>query len=171
MSLQDLLNIKDEHEFIMNCRRNLPLVGIGSSRNVYKLNDSQVLKVAKNTCGYLQNNVECNSFNEYKDLDIFAHIIDKNDDYLWLIQPFAISLKEDDEYFKQILEVVSCIEESKQYSSNKVFLNTLYKYLKNKNYKFLQDFKKHDSYGIIDGNVYIIDYGMTDEIFNNYFNR
>lgn len=171
MLLQDLLNIKDKHEFIMNCRRNLPLVGIGSSRNVYKLNDSQVLKVARWKLGYLQNSVECETFNIYKNLNIFANIIDKSDNYLWVIQPLATPLKEDDEYFKLILEMVSCIEESKQYFSNNVFLNTLYKYLKNKNYKFLQDFKKHDSYGIIDGNVYIIDYGMTDEIFNNYFNR
>ena len=171
MLLQQILSTKNERYFKRACNDWLPLLGCGSSRNVYKLNNNQVLKVAKGELGYLQNTEECNNFDKYKELNLFAEIINRDSNNSWIIQPLAISFKSEDAYLKLILEMISCVENNTDYYSEDIFLNTLYKYLKERSYTFLQDFKKYDSYGRIDNKVYIIDYGMNDNIFNTYFNK
>lgn len=166
--IKTILNIKNDRKFRIVCESNLQRIGCGTTRNVYKLNDKLVLKVANRKYGYTQNVSECNTFYKHKNLNVFVEIIDKAENYLWLIQPIATPLDEKDEKFKQIVDLVTHIEESKHYISNEDFLNNLYDFLKDVNINYLHDFKKCDSYGKIDGKVYVIDYAMNNEMFDYY---
>lgn len=144
-------------------------LGRGLSRNVYRLNSTQVIKVAEHDLGYSQNASEVDTYNTYGGLGIFNEIIDSAKCYLWVIQPLAAPLSSDDERFRQIVDLVEHIENSKNYSTDDAFLKKLYNFLINTQWKFLQDIKKCDSWGIINGNLKLIDYGMNNEAYNDYY--
>jgi hypothetical protein len=169
MTLSDLLSIKNEKQFSETCKDYLTHIGSGTSRDVYRLNSKQVIKVAKHDKGYAQNASECDVFDIYGGLGLFADIIKRADSYLWVIQPMTMPVYSNDEEFKKIVDLVTHIEESKQYSTDNVFLNNLYNFLKETEWKFLKDFKKCDSYGRINNVIHIIDYGMNNDAFDEYF--
>lgn len=170
MTLQDLLSISNESEFRDTCKDYLFQIGSGTSRDVYRLNSKQVIKVAKHDLGYTQNASECDVFNTYGGLELFNEITNSAKSYLWVIQPTATPLKSDDIDFQKIVELIYHIEQSKEYHTDNGFLNKLYGFLKNTEWRFLKDFKKHDSFGRVGNELRIIDYGMNNEAFKDYFN-
>ena len=115
MTLQDLLSIKSERVFKDTCKDNLRLLGSGVGRDVYKLNSKQVIKVARSDMGYTQNASEVDTFNAYKGLELFNEIINNAKCCLWVIQPLATPLSNNDTRFKQIVDVVDHIKCSKEY--------------------------------------------------------
>ena len=165
--IEKILNIKNDRKFRIVCESTLQLIGCGTTRTVYKLNDTLVLKVANRKYGYIQNISEYDVFCKYKNLKIFANIFNKDDNGLWIIQSLATPLNINDNDFKQILKVVNHVETSKHYYSNNLFLNNLYTFLKTININYLHDFKKCDSYGKINNELCIIDYSMNNEDFDN----
>lgn len=169
MTLSDLLSIDNAREFRLACKEYLSFVGGGSSRAVYRLNSGQVIKVARHDKGYAQNASECDVFDTYGGLGLFADIIKRADSYLWVIQPMAEPLTKDDADFRHIVELVHHIEQSREYRSDNEFMNKMYGFLKETEWKYLQDFKKHDSFGRINGEIRIIDYGMNNEAYKEYF--
>jgi hypothetical protein len=169
MTLQDLLSIKNEHQFRDTCSNYLAHIGSGCSRDVYRLNSKQVIKVAKHDLGYTQNASECDIFNTYGGLGLFNEITRSSDSYLWVIQPLAIPLEKDDARFGQLVNLIHHLETSREYVTDDSFLKTLYKFLIETEWKFLCDFKKCDSWGVISGELRIIDYGMNNEAYNEYF--
>ena len=169
MTLQDLLSIKSERVFKDTCKDNLRLLGSGVGRDVYKLNDKQVIKVARCDMGYSQNASEVDTFNAYKGLELFNEITNSAKCYLWVIQPLATPLRADDTRFKQIVDVVEHIKYSKEYSGSDALMNKLYAFLVETEWKYLQDVAKHDSWGIVNGELKMIDYGMNNEAYKEYF--
>ena len=107
MTLQDLLSIKSERVFKDTCKDNLRLLGSGVGRDVYKLNSKQVIKVARCDMGYSQNASEVDTFNTYKGLGLFNEITDNAKCYLWVIQPLATPLSNNDARFKQIASALT----------------------------------------------------------------
>lgn len=171
MALQDLLNISSEQEFKDTCRNYLTYIGSGVGRDVYRLNSKQVIKIARCDMGYSQNASECDTYNAYVGLGIFNEITKHAKGYLWVIQPLATPLKKDDARFEQIAELVKHIESSKEYSTNDEFLKKLYGFLIDTEWKYLQDIRKHDSWGIVNGELRLIDYGMNNEAYNSTLNK
>ena len=169
MTLQDLLSIKSESVFKNVCKDNLKHLGSGVGRDVYKLNGKQVIKVARCDMGYSQNASEVDTFNAYKGLELFNEITDNAKCYLWVIQPLATPLRADDTRFKQIVDVVDCVKYSKEYFGNDEFMQKLYAFLVETEWKYLQDVAKSDSWGIINGELRMIDYGMNNEAYKEYF--
>lgn len=169
MTLQDLLSIKSESAFKEVCRNNLLHLGSGVGRDVYRLNESQVIKVARHDLGYSQNASECDTYNTYGDLGLFNEITNNAKCYLWVIQPLATPLKNTDIEFQQIVNLVQHIENSKEYSTDNIFLKKLYNFLIETEWKYLQDIRKADSWGWVDNKLCIIDYGMNNEAFEDYF--
>lgn len=169
MTLQDLLSIKNEVLLREACNTYLSLIGNGSSRNVYRLNSKQVIKVANHDYGYTQNASECDTFNTYGGLGLFNEITKSADSYLWVIQPLAIPLSVDDIRFTQIVDVVEHVKNNKEYISNDVFMQKLYNFLIDTDWKFLHDVAKYDSWGIVNMELKMIDYGMNNEAFYEYF--
>lgn len=171
MTLSDLLSIKSESQFRDTCSKYLTHIGSGYSRDVYRLNSRQVIKVAKHDLGYTQNASECDTYNAYGGLGLFNEITKSAESYLWVIQPMATPLKNDDEEFLKIVDLVLHIEKSREYSTDDVFLKKLYDFLVEIEWKYMLDFKKPDSFGRIDNELRIIDYGMNNEAYEEYFNR
>ena len=169
MTLQDLLSIKNERQFRDTCSNYLAHIGSGYSRDVYRLNSKQVIKVAKHDLGYTQNASECEIYNTYGGLGLFNEITNNAKSYLWVIQPLATPLKNTDIEFQQIVNLVQHIENSKEYSTDNIFLKKLYDFLIETEWKYLQDIRKADSWGWVDNKLCIIDYGMNNEAFEDYF--
>jgi hypothetical protein len=169
MKLQDLLSIKSEKQFKDICKTYLCLLGSGASRDVYKLNSKQIIKVAKNDFGYIQNATEVKLFNTYKDLNLFNEIIQYSKYYLWVIQPLVTPLNKDDILFKQIVDVVDHIKNFKEYFNTDACMQKLYKFLIENEWKYLQDIAKHDNWGIINNELKLIDYGIDNKVYNEYF--
>lgn len=48
-------------------------------------------------------------------------------------------------------------------------MNKLYDFLVETEWKYLQDVAKPDSWGIINGELKMIDYGMNNEAYKEYF--
>lgn len=171
MTLQDLLSISNEREFRDTCNNYLMHIGRGYSRDVYRLNSKQVIKVAKNDLGYTQNASECDTYNTYGGLGLFNEITNSAKSYLWVIQPLAIPLENTDIEFQQIANLVQHIENSKEYSTNSVFLKKVYDFLIETEWKYLRDICKADSWGRVNNELRIIDYGMNNEAFEDYFGK
>ena len=169
MTLSDLISIKNARDLRQTCKDYLTLIGGGSSRAVFRLNSNQVIKVARHNYGYTQNASECDTFDTYKGLNLFADIINRADDYLWVIQPLATPLSNDDARFKQIVDVVDHVKCSKEYLGDDVLMQKLYAFLVETEWKFLGDIAKPDSWGIINGELRMIDYGMNNEAYKEYF--
>lgn len=169
MTLQDLLSISNESEFRDACKDYLFQIGSGTSRDVYRLNSKQVIKVAKHDLGYTQNASECDTYNTYGGLGLFNEITNNAKSYLWVIQPLAIPLESTDEYFQHIIDLVQHIENSKEYSTDSVFLKKVYDFLIETEWKYLRDICKADSWGRVNNELRIIDYGMNNEAFEDYF--
>lgn len=82
MKLDDLLSIKNEKQFKVFCDDYLTILGRGTSRVVYRLNNKYVIKVAIGNKGYIQNESECAVFNAHGESNLFAEIIRNAEDYL-----------------------------------------------------------------------------------------
>ena len=169
MTLQDLLSIKSESVFKETCKHYLAHIGSGVGRDVYKLNPNQVIKVARCDLGYSQNASECDVFDTYGGLGLFNEITRSSKCYLWVIQPLAEPLKSNDDDFHNIVDLVQHIEQSKEYSTDDMFLHKLYDFLVRTEWKYLQDIRKHDSWGRVNGELKLIDYGMNNEAYEDYF--
>ena len=81
----------------------------------------------------------------------------------------AEPLKSNDDDFHNIVDLVQHIEQSKEYSTDDMFLHKLYDFLVRTEWKYLQDIRKHDSWGRVNGELKLIDYGMNNEAYEDYF--
>lgn len=169
MTLQDLLSIKSEKQFRATCDDYLSLIGNGTSRSVYQLDSKQVIKVARNVWGYTQNASECNTFKTYGGLGLFNEITISADSYLWVIQPLATPISNNDTRFNEIVKLVKSVEQSKEYATNDEFLQKFHKFLIETKWKFMRDFSKRDSWGFVNNELRILDYGMNNEAYKEYF--
>lgn len=75
-------------------------VGTGSSRMVFIIDETKVLKLAKNKKGLLQNEIEIGWKDDYYFGDILANVIDFDEDNLWVIMELAKKSKKSD--FKRL---------------------------------------------------------------------
>jgi hypothetical protein len=119
--------------------------------------------------GYSQNASEVNTFNAYKSLGLFNEITNNAKCYLWVIQPLATPISKDDVRFKEIVKLVKSVEQSKEYATDDEFLQKFHKFLIDTKWKFLQDFSKRDSWGLVNDELRILDYGMNNEAYKEYF--
>ena len=162
------MSIKNERKFRDFCRDYLKCIGRGTSRDVYRLNNRQVIKVAKHDYGYAQNASEHDIFNAYGKLGFLNEVTEYADNYLWVIQPLAEPLSDHDECLSNIVDMVEHIEQSKEYIANDTYFKTVHDFLIETEWRYLYDIKKQDSWGRVDGELKLIDYGMNNEAYNTY---
>ncbi len=92
--LKELNNINSFANRIKYADNNLTRIGGGSGRIVYELNDTKVLKLAKNQKGVAQNNVEFDLGKNYDFKDIITMVFEFSDDYTWIISEKAKKVTE-----------------------------------------------------------------------------
>lgn len=164
------------------------LIGKGTSRWVYDTNDNNVIKIAKTMQGVWQNESECRLFEKYKNLDLLLPIENIDKDHLWVVQKKAQPLNDlnIDIFTKysgiRFSDFAKTIEIANKYSREKLpydvylnfnsdYLNKFKEFILSEQFEFLSDFAKPDSWGILNGKLYIIDYGMDNETFAKYMKR
>lgn len=174
------------------CDEHLKKIAQGSSRIVYYIDNEKVLKLAKNKKGLAQNEIEIDYSNDYMLTDIVAPVYDYHEDFLWLEMALAKKVKKSDfkritgidfEDFSDVLISVDSyhLRRGLRYKVDDFlvdrvmsgeFTGGVYDYVANFDIPS-GDMRKIDSYGLIKVNgkeqLAIIDYGLTTDVFTNYY--
>lgn len=174
------------------CDEHLKKISQGSSRIVYYIDNEKVLKLAKNKKGLAQNEVEIDYSDDYMLTGIVAPVYDYHENFLWLEMALAKKVKKSD--FKRITGIdfddfgEVLISADSRYRNrgpqfkvdqdlvDKVmddeFTSGVYDYIANFDIPS-GDMRRLNSYGLIkvDGEeqLAIIDYGLTTDVFKNYY--
>lgn len=139
-------------------RRTFKVIGNGSGRRVYDLENGYVVKFAKNKKGIAQNEVEYRmAINA--ETDIFAKVVDASENFKYVIMEKA-----------QRAQKINYIWKYFNVKNNKEFFRT--SALKDISSKFgltIADFGRASNWGLINGIPVIVDYGLTDKVFKKYY--
>lgn len=167
---------------IKYCNENLMKLASGSARVVYKVNDTKVLKLAKNNKGLAQNKVEHDLANDYVSKSAVADVYDNEENYLWIESEFCRKIKYKEFYeitgmkFKKYGEALHY-----QFVSNTDYERPSEEIWDNEDYnRFSElvgnydlsvgDMSKISSYGVDQtGDVVLTDYGLTKDVFTTYY--
>jgi hypothetical protein len=177
---------------IKYCEHHLKRISSGSSRIVYLIDDTKVLKLAKNKKGIAQNNVEIDFSEDYMWDGLIAEIFDHDPNGLWV--EMELARKVSDKSFREIIGVsFNDYCDAIRYHSNslkpKKFFNekepenmsemweneyvySIFDLISGYNL-IIGDLCKLNTYGIIskdgDDKIVIIDYGLTNEVYDSFY--
>lgn len=182
---------------IRYCETFLQRISSGSSRIVYKIDENTVLKLAKNQKGIAQNEVE-GQHDCYRDnMNMFAKIYDTDENYLWIEMQLAKKARVSDFKrltgydFNTVCYWIDYCKPDRYRNSNplKTFFDSpefeenwdeygllaeLQEYIGNYDVP-IGDLKRISSWGVVNGEygeeLVLIDYGLTNDVFNNYYKR
>ncbi len=138
-------------------RKSYLLIGTGSGRNVFDLDNGYVVKVAKNKKGLAQNQAEY-QIAATTHSRVFARIVAISDDSVFLIMEKA-------ERVYSIAEVWNYYHVR---NSRELFRINEFKDFTEKYNLLYPDLKRPSSWGFIKGRPVIIDYGFTKEVSKYY---
>ena len=164
----------------------LQKLAVGSARIIYRIDDKKVLKLAKNSKGIAQNEVESDHLLNDWYGEIIAKVLESDSEDRWIISEFA--KKVTPTRFKQLLGVT--VDEFSNYLSNDT-KTLLHFSIKDDVKKVLEssefyekvrdmvgnfdmeigDFRRINSFGEIDGRLVIRDYGLTTSVYKQYYSR
>lgn len=185
--------LKSFNQRIKYCEENLKRISSGSSRIVYMIDNTKVLKLAKNTKGLAQNEVEI-EYSQYSDLeDIVAKTFDYDNENLWVEMELARKVSLGDfkrivgysfEDFKTALYNYGIdsgndrghkmIMDKQVYQDmwENEFIYGIFDFIGNYGLP-TGDLRRLNSYGIVkrDGEdrIVIIDYGFTHDVYDGYY--
>jgi len=169
-------------------------IGTGSSRMVFIIDETKVLKLAKNKKGIVQNEIEIDWGGDYYFQDLLAEVIDSDENALWVVMELAKKAKKSD--FKVLWGID--FNDMYAYLTNKYYENnpskrkhtwsidepSLEKLENSENVGNLVDFMLNSdllagdlgnisSWGIVkrDGKdtLVLIDFGVTNDIYQTYY--
>jgi len=177
------------------CQDKLERISSGSSRIVYKIDDTKVLKLAKNSKGIGQNNTEIDFSNDYMWDGVTAELFDSDENGLWVEMELARKVTK--QIWKNMIGMpldifeeccVYMYQQNNQYGFKHKFriqkpegFENLYDIdLTSRildlvaNYNLIiGDFGKLSTYGLVNRNgkdeIVIIDYGLTQEVYDSYY--
>lgn len=196
-NMDEFLKISSFSKRIEYCETNLSRIGSGSSRIVYKIDNEKVLKLAKNSKGISQNEVEIQHGNDYylKDLGIIAEVFNYDENELWLEMQLAQKCSKGK--FLQINEIgfddycnylsyyesdvlgksrfkTNVSDEIKEKAESNEFVGSMIEFIGNYDIP-IGDLKRINSYGVViangSENVVLVDYGLTDDVYNTHYKR
>lgn len=176
------------------CNRNLQRISSGSSRVVYKVDDTKVLKLAKNKRGLAQNEVEIEFGNYYDLQDIVAKVFESDNNNLWV--EMELARKVTPKLFMEIVGVdFDKYCQALRYHHDDVTGNSrkMFRTSKPENYdemwenefvyellSFIGNYNppvgdlcRLSTYGLVnrDGvnKIVMIDYGLTNDVYDSYY--
>jgi mRNA-degrading endonuclease RelE of RelBE toxin-antitoxin system len=175
------------------CDKNLIRISSGSSRVVYKIDDTKVLKLAKNKKGLAQNEIEIDFSKDFMWVGIIAEIFNYDENNLWVEMELARKLTP--KIFEEItgLNFEEYGNGLKYYKSETGNNTNSYKPSKPDSYDDMWenefsydifnliggydinvgDLTKMSTYGVVNRNgedeVVMIDYGLTNKVYDSYY--
>jgi hypothetical protein len=87
--LEEFSKLTSFNKRIQYCQERLKRISSGSSRIVYMVDDTKVLKIARNKKGVAQNEIEADYSNYYDIKDITAKVFAYDENYLWVEMELA----------------------------------------------------------------------------------
>lgn len=196
-NIETFKNLRSYNARIQYCQQNLKRISSGSSRIVYMVDNTKVLKLAKNPKGIVQNETEI----QWKDDGYFGGILAKIFDYdqdksLWVEMELArkispstfqrlvgVSLNDYEHYitakinefngkrgfmnYPQDEKIIEILNESE-------FVNNIIDFIMNTD-SIVGDFGKLSSYGLVlrdnQESIVLIDFGLTEDDFNTLYRK
>lgn len=185
-------------ERVRYCEARLERIAQGSSRIVYRVDDDKVLKLAKNNKGVAQNSVEIRLGTEPY-YTCFADVYEYDENGLWVEMEICRKAKKSD--FKDIygvpFEALCCMMQDfannmgrgkyNQYSDYRDMVQQIWdgeendlqdlfmsiqEYIGGEMLNGVGDLCRISSWGVdSEGYFKLVDYGLTDEVYNNFYRR
>lgn len=171
------------------CKQQLPYIGGGSSRLVFKIDNDKCLKLAKNSKGLEQNENEASIYNDYMSVsDVLATVYEYDQNNLWIEMQIAskctptkfkqyagIDFNSFSSYlnnmFNNYRRKVSLPPEVEEFCNENEFIQGVVEMSHNFSLP-IGDLTRLSSYGIVsDGRVVLIDYGLTQDTYDNFYKR
>ena len=186
--------LKSFAERVRYCTQHLKRISSGSSRIVYFVDDTKVLKLAKNKKGLAQNEIEA-GYSKYQDLSgVVAQTFDYDEHNLWVEMELAKPVRKGDfkritgysfeDYCNAINNYGNDVNFSKYYHKipmdkdllasmwENEFVYGMFDYIGNYGVP-VGDLTRLSSYGIVkrDGNdiIVLIDFGLTSDVYDSYY--
>jgi hypothetical protein len=173
------------------CQANLPRIGGGSGRMVYQIDDQTVIKLAKNAKGVAQNAAEDDGYIRQSYGHVTANVLDRHPDHLWIESQIAkkvgrtrfkqlsggIDIDEVDKWMRNYEEARNGRNpirpqdpEIKDKIDNNEFFYDIANMANEMNMRF-GDFGRLSSYGEINGELVLVDYGLSDSVYTTHYER
>ena len=170
LSSNDIDNFTQLHKFADRKKyadENYKLLNKGTGRYVYDINNEYVLKLAKNNKGIEQNKTEINISKSGKYNDINANVVEFDDNGLYLIQQKAYRLTE--QGFKDITGLqlqgfLYYLRHNREWDGGNIKFYNKVNSLVNEFELDRFDIANESSWGIINNNVVMVDYGLDMNI-------
>lgn len=190
--MEHFKTLKSFAQRVKYCEENLKRISSGSSRIVYMIDNTKVLKLAKNQKGLAQNEVEIQWGQDSYFGSILAHTFMYHPDDLWVEMELARKVTKKD--FQRLTECT--IEEMYDYLRNfneinrgkrpifamdpavkerldeNEFVSAIVDFMSNIDAP-AGDFGRLNSYGIVQRNgqddIVLIDFGLTNDVYQTYY--
>lgn len=194
-SIEEFKKLKSFNQRIQYCQKNLQRISSGSSRIVYKVDDTKVLKLARNKKGLAQNEIEVGFSKDYLWDGIVAQIYDYDQNDLWVEMELArkVSPKKFQEIvgfsFENYCDGILYHEEQQKPQSryrvkrrkpenydemwnDNEFMYSIFDIIGSYDFP-AGDLCKLSSYGLVNRNgqdeIVLIDYGLTNDVYDSYY--
>lgn len=191
-NMDEFKKLRQFSKRVQYCKDNLRFIAAGTGRMTFMVDDTKVLKLAKNEKGIAQNEVEIQWGGDYYFDSILAHTFDSDDNGLWV--EMELAKKVTPTIFKQYVGVdiktvyhylANRFAENRRsmYSypidpevneqlHNNDFVTTLYE-LGNAQGVEAGDFGRLSTYGLVnregENRVVVIDFGITNDVIQSYY--
>ena len=194
-NMEEFKKLKSFNARIGYCEEHLKRISSGSGRVVYMIDGEKVLKLAKNSKGVAQNEVEISYGGDYTLEGIVAEVYESDDNALWLEMQLAKKLTLTN--FKQITgwdfndyakivhnygvesgnagrygRKLSVSNELTEKAWEDDFIRGIFDYIGNYGVP-VGDLTRLSTYGVVSENgtdsVVIIDYGLTHDVYKSFY--
>jgi hypothetical protein len=190
--MEHFKNLRKYAERVRYCNENLKKISSGSSRIVYMVDDTKVLKLAKNEKGVAQCATEIQWGNDSYYGDVLASTIEYHPDDLWVEMELARKVKKSDfkrleginfdafGYYLKNFEfqnkgrrgVFSIDPKEEEILDENQFTQTICSFMSDSDSP-AGDFMRLNSYGVVNRNgediIVIIDFGLTQSVYDEYY--
>ena len=195
-NVEEFARLKSFNQRIQYCEKNLTRISSGSSRIAYKIDDTKVLKLAKNKKGLAQNEAEIDYSQDYMMDDIVAQVFNYDENNLWLemelarkITPamfqnlvgFTFEEYVDGIWFQEdILKPrKSLIKRSKPERFDEMwendFISRIFDIMSSYENFMAGDLTKLSTYGIVNSDnqdtIVLIDFGLTQDVYDSHYKK
>lgn len=191
-NIEEFKKLRSFSDRIKYCEANLRKVRAGSGRIVYIVDDTKVLKLAKNEKGIAQNEVEIAWGKDSYYEDILAHTFDNDENDLWV--EMELARKVTPNIFKKIIGVDiytfsvylrifearmkggkiywSVDDDVKEMLDNSDFVNGIKDFIVGTD-SSSGDLGRLSSYGLVNrghgDQIVIVDFGLTSDVYASYY--
>lgn len=189
-NMEEFKKLNSFNARIEYCNQHLKRIASGSARVVYQIDDQTALKLAKNKKGLIQNAKEADNYIQQQFVGTVAKVLDYHPDDYWIEMQYAkkITPRRFEEImgfkfkdFTDVIQAEAANKNRKHTYKHKVDDNTVEKIWETQLGSEMIDMIAHDmfagdwnrisSYGELDGEVVLVDYGLSQDDYETHYEK